>query len=88
MRSKWIRSLLISITLALGYVAIAAGASAMPAPLPDDDAPALPSTVVVHHSGTPLWVFGVVVMCAVVIVLAGLAGWSWRRHSHSRPAIA
>jgi hypothetical protein len=75
---------LLALSLVLAYLAGSAAAGARPAPPADGGyvGPTLPSppTVVVTHTGSPVWTYVVVALAAAVLTLA--LAWAVTRFRH------
>jgi hypothetical protein len=64
---------LVAVCLALAYCATATTAGAMPAPPPDGGyvgPTPPPASVVVNHTGSPVWTYVVVALAAAILTLA------------------
>jgi len=80
---------LLTLTLALAYLATAATASARQAPPADGGYVGQPTThptTVVTHTGSPMWTYLVVALAAAVLTLA--LAWTVTRLRHAHPVSA
>ena len=75
---------LLTLILAVAYLATATKSGAMPAPPPETYANQSPPpvTTVVNHTGSAMWTYAVVAIVAAVVTLA--LAWTFARLRHSR----